>query len=173
MEKRTIKYFRPKAEIIRQICGLLKTHIFNFRKDIVGEAFLKRGRKFFQFDNFEQRALSRLILGFYLKPTSALPIIDKILANCNGIPGFPNLSKRTLHKCCVKPAFFTSAETKKCRCNRCDVVAKRRKNLIKVQDLKSKEYEIFYQNEARGNANHTKEYLWQLEDNANDLLWEK
>lgn len=45
--------------------------------------------------------------------------------------------------------------------------------MIKVQDLKSKEYEIFYQDEARGNANHTKEYLWQLEDNANDLLWEK
>ena len=53
---------------------------------------------------------------------------------------------------------------------RCDAVAHRQNYFIKVQDFTSQGCEIFYQNEIWCNANHTKEYIWQLEDSTNGLL---
>ena len=44
-----------KADIASHICVIAKKHILNLRKENIGAAFLKRGRK------------SRVILGFYRK----------------------------------------------------------------------------------------------------------
>ena len=86
------------TEIVSQICGIPKKQILNFRNEAIGYAFLKRRRKFFQLDYFDQQALSRPTLGFYREPTPKMITIDRILAKCKSIHGFPYPCKSILQK---------------------------------------------------------------------------
>ena len=53
-------------------------------------------------DKFKYRFLSRLILGFFCRPSPQLSILDMILADCKQLPNFPALRKSTLCKWCRK-----------------------------------------------------------------------
>ena len=133
VKKTIIKYFEAKRNRTSDgICAISNLHNFYQRKDTSEDTFPKRGRKFIQLYDFEQRVLSRLISGFHWKSMIELPANDKTLTKCKDVPGFPNLSASTLpNTYCVK--LVTSAETKKIQ------VYRRHKHLKKVIELISEE----------------------------------
>ena len=45
-----------------------------------------------------------------------------------------------------------------------DIVAQRQKYLRKITHVRAFGYKTFYQDETWCNANHTREYIWQLQD---------
>ena len=56
------------AQIIRQMCGISRRQNFNIN--------LNRKRKSIYLNKFEQRALSRLTLSFFCRPSPQLPTLD-------------------------------------------------------------------------------------------------
>ena len=59
----------------------------------------------FQLDDFEQRAHSQ-ILEFYRATAPEMLAIYEIPAEYKDVPGFPNLNKSALRKCCVELGFW-------------------------------------------------------------------
>ena len=55
-------------------------------------------------------------------------------------------------------------------CQRLDVVANRQRVLRQMRELRASGNKIFYQDETRCNANHTREYVWQTDGDPDDLL---
>ena len=47
---------------------------------------------------------------------------------------------------------------------RLETVASRQRYLRRVRELRSAGYKVFYQDETWCNANYTREYIWQLDD---------
>ena len=91
-----------------KICGISRREVFNIPKEVSadreGTADQEKkekkvtGRREIHFDSFDQIALSRLILGFYLRNPSQLLTVDKIYSEALNFPGFPPMSRATLHK---------------------------------------------------------------------------
>lgn len=84
-----------KADIASHICVIAKKHILNLRKENIGAVFLKRGRKYIELDYFDQRNLSRVILGF-IENIQDMLTINIMFAKCKDIRGF--IANKLLHK---------------------------------------------------------------------------
>lgn len=94
-------------------------------------------------DNFEQQALSRLILWFYKKTTTKRSRIDKILPKCKSFTEFPNISNNTLREWCIQLGFCYKHWNKKTG-NVPDIwVIEGNKYLKNVLDLISQGWNIF------------------------------
>ena len=68
----------------------------------ISEVSKNMGRPRIELDDFDQTALSRLFLGYYLKPQPEIPTLAKIHTDVLKMPGFPAMSKGTL-----KPDFHS------------------------------------------------------------------
>ena len=86
-EKTDKKVFlsHDKAVETTKICGISRRGVFNIRKEVSAdregtadqEKKGKNGRREIHLDSFDQIALSRLILGFYLRNPAELPTVDR------------------------------------------------------------------------------------------------
>ena len=104
-----------KAGQTAKICRTSRREVSNIHKEVSadrkGTADQEKkekkvtGRREIQLDSFNQIALSRLILGFYLRNPPELPTMDKIYSEELNIPGFPPMSKATLHKWVINLGF--------------------------------------------------------------------
>ena len=81
------------------------------------------GRREIQLGSFDQTALSRLILGFYLRNPPELPTVDKIYSEELNLPAFPPLSRATSHKWVIKLGFVCKKRNMKLKVyQRMDIV---------------------------------------------------
>ena len=79
------------------------------------------------------------------------------------MPGFPAMSIPTLWV--KKLGFVCKRRNRKLQVyQRLDIVASRQRYLRPVRELMSAGYKGFYQDETWCNADHTREYTWQLDD---------
>ena len=79
--------------------------------------------------------LSYLILSFFLRPSSQLPTLDMILAECKQLPNFAVMSKSTLSKWSRKLGFCYKRCSKKMRAQQQFVALAQRNNyLIKMKE---------------------------------------
>ena len=116
----------------------------------------KPGREI-KLDDFDKRALSRLVLGLYTRtPSPEIPTVTRIYEESQIIAGFPQIGRIKLHKESKKLGIVYKSRNKK----RLDIVAQRQKYLRKITHVRAFGYKTFYQDETWCNANHTREYIW-------------
>ena len=100
--------------------------------------------------------------------------LDLIYKETMQLPDFPYMSRGTLYKQIRKLGFVYRKRNAKMQVyQRLDVVAQRHRMLRDLQKYRALQYEIFYQDESYCNANHTRQYIWQKDDDnddVNDLL---
>ena len=167
---------RDKASITAKICNVSRREIFTIRQDVSDNedenATNEMGRPRKSLDEFDQRALSRLILGYYKRNPPVLPTLDRIQTDCQEIPGFPLLSITTLYRMIKEMGFAVKKrESKMMVYQRMDVVAHRHRYLRAIEEYRAKDFTIYYQDETWCNANHTRQYIWQCENTeASELL---
>ena len=143
---------KDRATVTSKICGIPISEAFNLRKCQGEMQTKKRGRPKIELDELDQRALSRLVLGFYRRQPSGLPALDKIHKESQEIPGIPKASKSTIQRRLKKLGFVCKKRNKKVPVyQRLDVVANRQKvlpqlrelrALIRVQNLLSRRYVV-------------------------------
>ena len=93
-----MKVFASKyrAGEVSELCCISRSALYHIRtQDYAGEDISKTGRKSITLDEFDKRALTRLVLNFYRKPTPEIPTLNKIHEESK-LPGFPQLGQ-TLH----------------------------------------------------------------------------
>lgn len=156
---------RDKALLAGKICGVSRTKIIRVQKEIDEENKKEKGRPTIQLDEFDQRGLSRLILGFYKRNPPVLPTMEKIHAETKEIPGFPSISRGTLFKWIKKLGFVVKKRNSKMMVyQRMDVVAHRHRYLRSIEEYRGQGYAVYYQDETWCCSNHTRQYIWQCED---------
>ena len=159
------------AKITAGICGTSRADVFRIRKENdAGEIinFVQRplGRPRIFFDDFDKKGVSRLILGFYTRIPPELPTLDKIWTEALQLPGFPEVSRKTLYRLIIKLGFVCKQRKQKMHVyQRMDIVAQRHKVLKALPEYRAAGYTIFYQDETWCNANHTRQYIWQYQNN--------
>ena len=158
-----------QAKVVSDICGISEREVYSLRKkEKPGKS---TGRKKIVFDDFNKRALSRLVLGFYRREVPEIPTLEKIYKEASEIPGFPQASESTLLRELKKLGFVYRRRNKKMQIyQRLDIVAERHKVLRKLPELRKNGYKIFYQDETWCNANSTREYIWQTKGDSEDLI---
>ena len=162
---------QDQATVVSEICGISRREVFYLRKkEQIPE---RKERSKTRIDDFDKRVLSRLILGFYKRSPPELPTLDKIHRECKNTPEFPKIGRTRLFKEIKKLGFIFKKRCLKMEIyQRLDIVARRHEVLRELTDLRQAGYHIFYQDETWCNANHTKEYVWQLEteDDQTDII---
>lgn len=161
---------KNQADIVSEICGISSREVYYIRKK---EGSTKRKeRPKTKLDDFNKRALSRLILGFYKRSPPELPTLDKVHRQTKEIPGFPKLGRTKIFEEIKNLGFAYKKRSMKMEIyQRNDIVARRHEVLRDLQDLREAGYKIFYQDETWCNANHTQEYTWKLEtDDPDDII---
>ena len=160
---------KNQAKVVSDICGISEREVYSVRKkEVPGKS---TGRKKIVFDNFNKRALSRLVLGFYRREVPEIPTLEKIHKGASEIPGFPQTSQSTLLRELRTLGFVYRRRNKKMQIyQRLDIVAERHKVLRKLPELRKNGYKIFYQDETWCNANHTREFIWQKEGDSENLI---
>ena len=159
-----------KVRIAAQILGVSRCTVYRSLQ-AKSENPSKGGRPKIQFDQFDELGLSRLILGFYKRTPPEIPTLNKIHREALLLPGFPQVSLSTLRRLMKKLGFcFKRRNTKMMVYQRLDVVATRHKVLQALVDYRAKRYKIFYQDETWCNANHTREFIWILDNDASELI---
>ena len=99
--------------------------------------------------------------------------MDKILAEIKEIDGFPEMGKSTLRLWVKKLGFVCKMKSMKLKIyQRLDIVLSRQMYLWKIRELQSSGYKVFYQDETWCNANHTRKYIWRVDDDASNLIHE-
>ena len=84
------------------------------------------GRPRIQLDDFDKLGLTRLILGYYKRIPPTLPTLDMIHSESQSLPGFPRMSRATLHRVIKRQGFVVKKRNKKMMVyQRMDVVAHR------------------------------------------------
>ena len=153
--------------IAAEICGVHRTTPLKCVQKI-GKAPAekrKRGRKPLVIDDFDQKALSRLVLSFYTRSPPQLPTLDLITEEAKEIPGFPQVSRSTIRKILMSQGFVYKQRSKKMNVfQREDIVAHRHRYLHAIQKYRDEGFQIYYQDETWVNANHTREYIWKYQD---------
>ena len=143
-----------KAVQTAKVCRISRREVFNICKEVStdreGTADQEKkekkvtGRQEIRLDSFDQTALSRLILGFYLRNPPELPTVDKIYSEELNRPGFPPMSRVTLHKWVIKLGFVCKKRNIKLKVyQRMDIVVQRQIYLRKLRDLRASGYKIF------------------------------
>ena len=169
---------RSRAKETGKICGVSKTQVLRLKSKHdshhvdetgiereISEVSKNMGRPRIELDDFDKTALSRLILGYYLKPQPEIPTLAKIHTDALKMPGFPPMSIVTLSRWVKKLGFVCKRRNRKLQVyQRLDIVASRQRYLRRVRKLWSAGYKVFYQDETWCNANHTREFIWQLDD---------
>ena len=109
---------------------------------------------------------STLPINFWLlSETTASNPLAKIHTQALKMPGFPAVSKATLLRWVKKLGFVCKRRNRKLQVyQRLDIVVSRQRYLQRVRELRSGGYKVFYQDETWCNANHTREYISQLDD---------
>ena len=100
---------RGRANETGKICGVSKRQVLRLKSkhdaDHVDKTGIEReisevsknmGRPRIELNDFDKTALSRLLLGYYLKPPPEIPTLSKIHTDALKMPGFPAMSKATL-----------------------------------------------------------------------------
>ena len=122
--------------IAAEICGVHRTTPLKCVQKI-GKAPAekrKRGRKPLVIDDFDQKALSRLVLSFYTRSPPQLPTLDLITEEAKEIPGFPQVSRSTIRKILMSQGFVYKQRSKKMNVfQREDIVAHRHRYLHAIQ----------------------------------------
>ena len=112
-----------------------------------------------------------MILGFYKRNPPELPTLEKIQKDVSQLLGFPDISRTSLARYVKGLGFVVKKRNSKMNVyQRLDVVAQRHKVLRKLVWYREAGFKIFYQDETWCNANHTRQYVWMLEDEEKDLL---
>ena len=157
---------------IQNISRISKSSIYRFLKD--GEVNVKPKKMCKEkvvFDEFDEKGLSRIILGFYKRTPPELPTLDKIYKEALNLQGFPRASRSTVYRLIKKLGFvFKKRNKKMCIYQRLDIVLQRHNFLRKINEYRKNEYHIYYQDETWCNTNHTKECVWQLENTSSEEL---
>ena len=84
-----------------------------------------------------------------------------IHSESQSLPGFPRMSRATLHRVIKRQGFVVKKRNKKMMVyQRMDVVAHRHRYLRSITDYRTNNHKIFYQDETWINTNHTREYIW-------------
>ena len=165
---------RSRAKETGKICGVSKTQVLRLKSKHdshhvdetgiereISEVSKNMGRPRIELDDFNKTALSRLILGYYLKPQPEIPTLAKIHTDALKMPGFPAMSIATLSRWVTKLGFVCKRRNRKLQVyQRLDIVASRQRYLRRVRELKSAGYKVFYQDETWCNANHTRNFIW-------------
>ena len=140
---------RDKGEITAKICGVSRRSVYR-AKDITDQQTAHTpGRNRIQFDEFDKRSLSRLILGYYKKTPPVIPTLDMIHADAIELPGFPSVSRSTIHRLIIKEGFvFKKRNMKMNIYQRLDIVASRHRVLRKLEEYRRDGYTLFYQDET-------------------------
>ena len=166
-QKRGEKVFSETnhARITGKICDISERQVYRIRKDEPAkQENQEKPEKFTKckLDDFNKKALSRLVYSYYTKPVPEIPTVDKIHSAALEIPGFPRISRTSLYRNLITLGFACKKRNKKMNVyQRLDVVAARQKYLMKVREFRDNSYEIFYQDETWCNQYHTKEHVWQ------------
>ena len=92
----------------RQLCRLQKSKDL---KDVENENHVNQREN--KLDDFNKSALSRLVYNFYTKPNPEIPTLDKIHFAALEIPGFPKISKASVHRNLKKLGFVCKKRNKK------------------------------------------------------------
>ena len=179
-EKRGERVFesRSRAKETGKICGVSKMQVLRLKSKHaphhvdetgiereISEVSKNMGRPRIELDDFDKTALSRLILGYYLKPQPEIPTLAKIHTDALKMPGFPAMSIATLSRWVKKLGFVCKRRNRKLQVyQRLDIVASRQRYLRRVRELESAGYKIFNQDETWCNANHTRKFIWQFDD---------
>ena len=118
-------------------------------------------------DEFDERYLSNLVLSSYRKDPPQLPTLDLIYEQAMSNVNFPRMSKSTLWRRLRRLGFVCKKRNKKLQVyQRLDVVAMRHRYLRDIEHFRALGYKCFFQDESYCNANHTREYIWQLDDGS-------
>ena len=116
------KYFEPERRLKLYVRSAVyeKIHCLIVEKNTVEHTFSRRGRKSIHLDDFEQRALSRLILGFYQKTIERPDCLQltKYQQSAHMYLDFQISIKVFYVIVLCKLSFATSGETKKYRYTR-------------------------------------------------------
>lgn len=157
---------------VSKICGVSVPTVYRCIRNIgPSNSEEKRGRPRIKLDEFDQNALSRLILGFYTRKPPELPTLNKIHCEALQLPGFPDMSRTSLFKYIKKLGFACKRRDGKMNVyQRLDVVAQRHVFLRKIISYRETGFKVFYQDETWCNANHTRQYIWRRENEDKDEL---
>ena len=157
------------ALVTSQICNVSRRSIFNIQRGEPSKKLPKKSPKIV-LDDFAKNRLSRMVLGYYKRTPPVIPTLDKIHSDIKEDESFPSMSRSRLHSILKELGFTYKGRKKKMSVyQRFDIVVSRHKFLINIERYRNEGYNIFYQDETRCNANHTKEYVWQTET-TDDLL---
>ena len=163
-EKKGEKVFLSNnhAQITSQICSVSERQVYRIRNGDPKKEKTENTSQKSKLDDFNKKALSRLVYSFYTKPEPEIPTLDKIHTAALEIPGFPLISRSSCYRNLIKLGFVCKKRNKKMNVyQRLDIVAERQKYLMKVREFRENGYEIFYQDETWCNQYHTKEHVWQ------------
>ena len=128
---------RSRAKETGKICRVSKTQVPRLKSKHdshhvdetgiereISEGSKNMGRPRIELDDFDKTALSRLILGYYLKPQPEIPTLAKIHTDALKIPGFPAMSIATLSRWVKKLGFVCKRRNRKLQVyQRLDIVA--------------------------------------------------
>ena len=152
------------ARVVSDICNVSERTVYYARKHNPKRKFKKDGRCSINLDDFDKKALSRLVLGYYRKTPPELPTVQKIYEDSQKLPGFPPIGKSKLYLELKKLGFVYKKRNRKMHVyQRFDITAQRQKYLRKVNHFRSLGYTAFFQDETWCNANHSRECIWQME----------
>ena len=82
---------RNLAKTVSLICGASKSMLLRVRKRNSENNGNKPGRREIKLDDFDKRALSRLVLGLYRRTPPQIPMVTRIYEESQKIPGFPQI----------------------------------------------------------------------------------
>ena len=165
--------------IAAEICGVNRTTTKRVEQRVMDTAQgktqgvkRKRGRKPVVLDNFQERSLVRIVLGFYSRNPPVLPTTEMVRQEAISMVGFPQMSVNTLRKLLKTLGFaYTNRDKKMHVYQRQDVIAQRHKYLHDIALYRLLGFPIYYQDETWVNAYHVKEQCWQYKgDRHEDLV---
>ena len=155
-----------RNKIVAEICGVSPSNV-KYCEGRLGVQKRKRGPKGVVLDDFDEKALGRLVFSFYTRSPPELPTFSKIHTEALKIAGFPAISISTLRKMLKKQGFAYEERNKKMHVfQREDINAQRHKYLNVIAGYREQGYTVYYQDETWVNANHTREYVWQYRGEA-------
>ena len=109
----------------------------------ISEVSKKMRRPLIELDDFDKTALSRLILGYYLRPQPEIPTLAKIHTDALKMPGFPAMSIATLFRWVEKLGFVCKRRNMKLQVyQRLDIVDSRQRCLQRARELRSADYKV-------------------------------
>ena len=96
------------ANITSNVCCISERQVYRLRKskdlkDVENENHVNPLEN--KLDDFNKSALSRLVYNFYIKPNPEIPTLDKIHSAALEIPGFPKISRASVHRNLKKLGF--------------------------------------------------------------------